>query len=305
MLILLTIYFKAEELPPEQPQLKNVLLVDEAHRFLTEKSQSIRDSANADIKIELLTQYLSENRSRGFAMMLGDQAPTKLLDAAHQEVGTRITFNIKEHAANLFYADYEKRNIIQHLPARCAHVQYGEKSFLIETPDLASHSLCPRVPHPPPTAAGEWFYLHLLLDPFYVHPDIVEDRLYVLLSKNIGVLLDQGRFSAAFSLAYAIWNHLLRDVITKNLDFALSPKDMLFSLLFRFGWEKEQHKQALHRSHDQWTEFRRTLGTNDPMTLSQEVVRAFYSDLRDLCHYATLSLVESHNQEPLVQSGDT
>jgi len=303
MLILLTIYFKAEELPPEHPQIKNVVAIDEAHRFLTKFSQSIRDSATADIKVELLTQYLSENRSRGFAMILGDQAPTKLLDAAHQEVGTRITFNIKEHAANLFYSHYEKREIIQRLPARCAHVQYGEKSFLIETPDLSQHSLCTRTPHPPTTAAGEWFYLHVLLDPLYIHPDIVEKQYYRLFSHKIGKLLDQHRYSTAYTLVYSIWNNLLRDVITKNTKSSPSPDLSLFQLLSYIDGRTQLQTQTLRRLRLQWIQFHIALRKKDPMMLSKNDVRAFYSDLQELCRVGTLSMVESKKEKSRIRIG--
>ena len=117
-------------------------------------------------------------------------------------------------------------------------------------------------------------------------------------------MLNQGRFSAAFSLVYAIWNNLFRDAITKHSGSPPSPDLSLFQFISYVDGRTQAQTQTLRRLRLQWLTFKLALGTKDPMPLSKNEVRVFYTEIRNLCQWATLSMGGTEKQTRSNQSGE-
>ncbi len=212
-LILNMIYIRAKELPIGVNELKNIVFVDEAHCVFS-KPMNNSDSANEEMKSEILGRILTENRSKGISMIISDQQPTSLLDVTNQSIGTRINFNLNENATNFFYNNLIEQETIKQLSKRRAHVKYENKNFFIQTIDTNLNDFYKRqgreereenqVRNP----NKNWYISQILKNPYYQNINITTKKITSSLYSHFCSLILRKKFLYAFFIAFGLWNNI-------------------------------------------------------------------------------------------------
>ena len=214
-LILNMICIRAKELPIGVDEVKSVVFIDEAHRVLS-KPRNNSDSANEEMKSEILGRILTENRSKGISIVISDQQPTSLLDVTNQSIGTRINFNLNENATNFFYNKSIEREIMKQLSRRKAHVKFENKSFFIQTLDLTENKLFHRKKNVVSNPSENWYISQILRYPLYVNKNIATKKITVCLQSYFRLLISRKKFLHATFIAYGLWNNIYRYLIFKR-----------------------------------------------------------------------------------------
>jgi hypothetical protein len=225
-LILNMIYIRAKELPIGVDELKNIVFIDEAHHVFS-KPRNNSDSANEEMKSEILGKFLTEIRSKGISMVISDQQPTALLDVTNQSIGTRINFNLNENATNFFYNNPIEREIIKQLSKRRAHVKYENKSFFIETIDLNLNEFHKRQENKKNEEKEEyeenfvknpsinWYISQILRNLIYVNKNIASKKITTSLYSYFHRLIAKKKFLHAHFIAYGLWNNIYHYYLSK------------------------------------------------------------------------------------------
>lgn len=131
-------YVLASREPLLNCELRNVFILDEAHRLFS----PIR-AERSDLGEPIAFQAVRTIRKRGVGLIIGDQVPHLLPQAIRANLGTRIVLRLVDGNSLRAIGDSlsltpEQRAYILELPKRQAVVQYSgyPKPFLIELPEL-------------------------------------------------------------------------------------------------------------------------------------------------------------------------
>ncbi|MBR7117179.1 MAG: ATP-binding protein [Clostridia bacterium] len=96
-MILNNIYAYVEANHPNDGQLKNVILLEEAHALISADAGGSEDASNANAAaVKLIKDMLAEIRSRGVGIVIADQSPKKVTSEVIANTNVKVMFRIVE-----------------------------------------------------------------------------------------------------------------------------------------------------------------------------------------------------------------
>jgi len=120
------------ELTSGEFRLKYLILIDEASEILEElKGVSIYDDEvmGRNHIAHVFSNFLSTYRSRGVALILTDQKPSRLYSSVHQAPMIKIVFRTPHSCSHLFSKHIDELDFIQSLEHRRAMLIHGVKGY--------------------------------------------------------------------------------------------------------------------------------------------------------------------------------
>ena len=133
--------FHIPELKVGEFKLKYLILLDEASEILEElKGVSIYDDEvmGRNYIARVFSNFLSTYRSRGVALILTDQKPSRLYSTVHQTPMIKVVFRTPHSCSHLFSDRIDELDFIQSLEHRRALLIHGVKGYKYQfhTPDF-------------------------------------------------------------------------------------------------------------------------------------------------------------------------
>jgi len=129
----------------EVENLKNIIVIDEAHAVVEKPITRNSDDADFILKEQLakiFSNIMKEYRSRGIGMIIVDQSPSRLFDDVVSQPSIKIIFR-QDYPNNLLFSEapYERQMLTQ-LPNRIAFVMNGSigEKYLIKTIEFKKNS---------------------------------------------------------------------------------------------------------------------------------------------------------------------
>ncbi len=127
----------------EAEELKNLIVIDEAHAILEKPLTNNSDDADFIMKeqmTKIFSELIKEYRSRGVGFIIADQSPSLLFEDAVSQPSIKVLFRLDYPNNVIFSEDSEERQILTQLPNRLALVFNGAtgEKYLIKTIDYSA-----------------------------------------------------------------------------------------------------------------------------------------------------------------------
>ena len=122
----------------EADELRNLIIIDEAHAILEKPITTNSDDADFIMKEQMskiFSELLKEYRSRGVGFIIADQSPERLFDDVSSQPSIKILLRLDYPNNLLFSEDPEERQMLSQLQNRLALVINGTtgEKYLIKT----------------------------------------------------------------------------------------------------------------------------------------------------------------------------
>ncbi|MBN1214665.1 MAG: ATP-binding protein [Candidatus Lokiarchaeota archaeon] len=125
----------------ESDELRNLIIIDEAHVILEKPITNNSDDADFIMKEQMskiFSELLKEYRSRGVGFIIVDQSPERLFEDVSSQPSIKFLLRLDYPNNLLFSEDPEERQMLSQLENRLLLVNNGTtgEKFLLKTPNL-------------------------------------------------------------------------------------------------------------------------------------------------------------------------